>query len=112
MIDISMEYAYKMNLIPYYMYRQKHMLGNLENIGYAKKGFECIYNIQIMEEKQTIYALGAGEFNSKVVYIDENRIERVANVKNIEHYINRVDEMIKKKEEEVLKDADQSAKRN
>ncbi|WP_099187785.1 coproporphyrinogen dehydrogenase HemZ [Tepidibacter mesophilus] len=104
MIDMSMEYAYKMNLIPYYMYRQKHMLGNLENIGYAKKGFECIYNIQIMEEKQTIYALGAGA-NSKVVYIDENRIERVANVKNIEHYINRVDEMIKKKEEEVLKDA-------
>jgi len=105
MIDISMEYAYKMNLIPYYMYRQKHMLGNLENIGYAKKGFECIYNIQIMEEKQTIYALGAGA-NSKVVYIDENRIERVANVKNIEHYINRVDEMINKKEEEVLKNAD------
>ncbi|SHJ87396.1 coproporphyrinogen dehydrogenase HemZ [Tepidibacter formicigenes] len=101
MIDISMDYAQKMGLNPYYMYRQKHMLGNLENIGYSKKGFECIYNIQIMEEKQSIFALGAGA-NSKIVYLDENRIERVPNVKNIEHYIKRVDEMIKKKEEEVL----------
>ena len=41
------------DLNPYYMYRQKHMLGNLENIGYAKEGYECIYNMQIMEEKQS-----------------------------------------------------------
>ncbi len=105
MIDISMDYAKKMELHPYYMYRQKHMLGNLENIGYAKKGFECIYNIQIMEEKQSIFALGAGAI-SKMVYLDENRIERVPNVKNIEHYIPRVEEMIQKKEKEVFKNAD------
>ncbi|MEG1871069.1 MAG: coproporphyrinogen dehydrogenase HemZ, partial [Peptostreptococcaceae bacterium] len=102
MIDLSMEYAKGMGLNPYYMYRQKHMLGNLENIGYAKEGYECIYNIQIMEEKQSNYALGAGAI-SKFVYIDEDRIERVENVKNVEQYIDRVDEMINRKKEEVYK---------
>lgn len=102
MIDLSMEYAKDMGLNPYYMYRQKHMLGNLENIGYAKEGYECIYNIQIMEEKQSNYALGAGAI-SKFVYVDEDRIERVENVKNVEQYIDRVDEMIDRKKEEVYK---------
>ena len=104
MIDLSMEYAKEMNLNPYYMYRQKQMLGNLENIGYAKKGYECIYNMQIMEEKQSNYALGAGSI-SKFVYVDEDRIERVENVKNVEQYIDRVEEMIDRKKEEVLKNA-------
>lgn len=105
MIDLSMKYAKDMGLNPYYMYRQKHMLGNLENIGYAKEGYECIYNIQIMEEKQSNYALGAGAI-SKFVYVDEDRIERVENVKNVEQYITRVDEMIKRKKEEVYKNVD------
>ncbi|PBE20483.1 coproporphyrinogen III oxidase [Clostridioides difficile] len=105
MIDLSMKYAKDMGLNPYYMYRQKHMLGNLENIGYAKEGYECIYNIQIMEEKQSNYALGAGAI-SKFVYVDEDRIERVENVKNVEQYIERVDEMIKRKKEEVYKNVD------
>ncbi|MCC0667920.1 coproporphyrinogen III oxidase [Clostridioides sp. ZZV14-6153] len=105
MIDLSMKYAKDMGLNPYYMYRQKHMLGNLENIGYAKEGYECIYNIQIMEEKQSNYALGAGAI-SKFVYVDEDRIERVENVKNVEQYIDRVDEMIKRKKEEVYKNVD------
>lgn len=104
MIDLSMEYAKDMGLNPYYMYRQKHMLGNLENIGYAKDGYECIYNIQIMEEKQSNYAVGAGAI-SKFVYVDEDRIERVENVKNVEQYITRVDEMINRKIEEVNKNA-------
>lgn len=102
MIDLSMKYAKKMGLNPYYMYRQKHMLGNLENIGYAKEGYECIYNIQIMEEHQSNIALGAGSI-TKFVYTDENRIERVENVKNLEQYIDRVDEMINRKYEEVQK---------
>ena len=102
MIDLSMKYAKKMGLNPYYMYRQKHMLGNLENIGYAKEGYECIYNIQIMEERQSNIALGAGSI-TKFVYTDENRIERVENVKNLEQYIDRVDEMINRKYEEVQK---------
>lgn len=102
MINLSMKYAKDMGLNPYYMYRQKHMLGNLENIGYAKEGFECIYNIQIMEEKQSNLAVGAGAI-SKYVYVDEDRIERTDNVKNVEIYIDRVDEMIERKEKEVYK---------
>lgn len=102
MINLSMEYAKSMGLNPYYMYRQKHMLGNLENIGYSKEGFECIYNIQIMEEKQSNLAVGAGAI-SKYVYVDEDRIERTDNVKNVEIYIDRVDEMIERKEKEVYK---------
>ena len=72
------------------------MVGNLENIGYARPGCECIYNIQIMEEKQTIIALGAGAV-SKFTFPSENRLERVPNVKDLEHYIERVDEMIYRK---------------
>ena len=66
--------------------------------------YECIYNMQIMEEKQSNYALGAGSI-SKFVYVDEDRIERVENVKNVEQYIDRVEEMIDRKKEEVLKNA-------
>jgi len=86
------------------MYRQKYMLGNLENVGYAKPGCECLYNMNIMEEQQSIMAVGAGGI-SKFVYHDENRLERVPNVKDIQHYIARIDEMIKRKEEEVFKNA-------
>lgn len=96
MLELTQTYAESMGLRPYYMYRQKHMVGNLENIGYAKPGYECIYNIQIMEEKQTIIALGAGGV-SKFTFPWENRLERVPNVKNLDHYINRIDEMIERK---------------
>ncbi len=104
MIDISIEAAKEMNLNPFYMYRQKIMLGYLENVGYAKEGYECIYNIQIMEEKQTNIAIGAGAV-SKFVYLDENRIERVDDVKNLEIYLERVEDMIEKKKREVEKNA-------
>lgn len=96
MLQITQQYAENMGLKPYYMYRQKHMVGNLENIGYGKPGSECIYNIQIMEEKQTILGLGAGA-TSKFTFPKENRLERVPNVKNLEQYISRVDEMIERK---------------
>ncbi|MCX7745559.1 MAG: coproporphyrinogen dehydrogenase HemZ [Clostridia bacterium] len=96
MIDFAFSYAKSMGMDPYYLYRQKNMVGNLENIGYAKKGFECIYNVQIMEEKQSIFALGAGGV-TKVVYPVENRIERAFNVKSIEEYVNRVSEMMERK---------------
>ena len=81
---------------PYYMYRQKNMIGNMENVGYTKNNKECIYNIEMIEEKQTIIALGADGV-SKIVFLDENRIERVANVKDVREYIQRIDEMIEKK---------------
>ncbi len=102
MLEMTKKYARDMDLKPYYLYRQKMMVGNLENIGYAKNNKECIYNMQVMEEKQTNYALGAGAI-SKFVYIDENRIERVENVKNLEHYIDRIDEMIERKQKEAYK---------
>ncbi|QZY57045.1 coproporphyrinogen dehydrogenase HemZ [Crassaminicella profunda] len=100
MLQITQTYAERMGLIPYYMYRQKYMLGNLENIGYAKAGHEGIYNIQIMEEKQSIIALGAGAV-SKIYYQEENRLERVPNVTNVEHYIARVEEMVERKRKEI-----------
>lgn len=95
-INMTADYANKMGLFPYYMYRQKNMAGNFENVGYAKDGMEGIYNILIMEEKQTIIALGAGG-SSKFVYPSENRIERVENVKDVKNYIERIDEMIERK---------------
>lgn len=96
MYEKTKELAKQLNMVPYYMYRQKNMVGNMENVGYSKVGKECIYNIQIIEEKQTIVALGADAI-SKVVFLEENRIERYANVKDVREYINRIDEMIYKK---------------
>lgn len=85
-----------LGLSPYYMYRQKNMVVNMENLGYAKKGKECIYNIQMIEEKQTIIALGAAAV-SKVVFLEEDRLERFPNLKDLHEYIRRIDEMIKRK---------------
>lgn len=96
MADMAWNTAESMGMEPYYMYRQKNMAGNLENVGYAKPGKECLYNILIMEEKQSIVALGAGA-SSKIVYPDEKRIERVENVKSVKDYIERTDEMIERK---------------
>ncbi len=96
MIGLAREYADLMGMHPYYLYRQKNMLGNFENIGYCKPGSESTYNVQIMEEKQSILAAGAGAI-SKVVYLAENRIERAFNVKGVEEYIDRIDEMIYRK---------------
>lgn len=88
--------AQAMGMAPYYLYRQKNIPGNFENIGYALDGKEGIYNILIMEEKQTILALGAGA-SSKYVFPGENRIERTENVKDVDLYIERIEEMIERK---------------
>ena len=88
--------AENMGMTPYYMYRQKNIAGNMENVGYARTGRAGIYNILIMEEKQTIVALGAGSV-TKHIYPD-GRIERCANVKDVTQYIERIDEMIERKE--------------
>ncbi len=96
MLHKSVEFAKENNYLPYYLYRQKNMTENLENVGYAHYGKEGIYNILIMEEKQTILALGAGG-SSKFVFHDQNRIERVENVKSVMDYVERVDEMIQRK---------------
>ena len=69
------------------------MAGQQQNVGYARPGKACLYNIDIMEETTHILALGAGGI-SKRVYEDEGHIGRAPNVANIEHYINRVDEIV------------------
>ena len=96
MIDVATDTCNELGLKPYYLYRQKNMAGNLENIGFSKPGKECLYNILIMEEKQTIIACGAGT-SSKIVFND-GRIERIENVKDPKLYIERLDEMIERKE--------------
>ncbi|MDO4176321.1 MAG: coproporphyrinogen dehydrogenase HemZ [Bacillota bacterium] len=81
---------------PYYLYRQKHTSGNTENTGFCRDDKVSAYNIRIMEEAQSILALGAGGI-SKIYFPDENRLERVANVSNYEIYIERLDEMLDRK---------------
>ncbi len=108
------ETADKMGLLPYYLYRQKNMAGNLENVGYARRGLECIYNILIMEERTDIVGVGAGS-SSKLVFhagdtdgitgeiIDGTRIDRVENCKSVDDYISRIDEMIDRKKQAFAK---------
>ena len=86
----------KMDMHPYYMYRQKNMVVPLENIGYCKKDKECIYNIQMIAENISILAFGTDAI-TKLVFDAENRIERIANVKDVREYIKRNDEMINNK---------------
>ncbi len=99
-VEDMLSYALKLmnsrDYEPYYLYRQKHTSGNTENIGFCKDDRVSVYNIRIMEEAQSILALGAGGI-SKVYFPDENRLERVANVSNYEIYIDRIDEMINRK---------------
>ena len=102
MIDLTASYAREMGQEPYYLYRQKNMAGNFENVGYSRPFKACIYNILIMEEKQTIVACGAGT-SSKILFPKENRLERVENVKDVEQYIARIDEMIERKEKMLAK---------
>lgn len=97
MIDYSVERLISNGYNPYYLYRQKNTIDNLENVGYAKKGFESYYNIYIMDETQTI--LGAGSAASSKLLYDNGRIERVRNYKFPYEYISRFDELMKKKKE-------------
>lgn len=98
MYNMSKSLAKDLNMEPYYMYRQKNMVGNMENVGFSVLGKESIYNIQMIEDSQSIIAIGADAV-SKVVYLTEgkNRIERFANIKDVKEYINRIDDMVKGK---------------
>jgi len=91
MIDIASDLLYNHSYAPYYMYRQARSVGNLENVGWAKPGFESAYNVYMMEEKHTIFACGAGAV-SKLVRNGE--ITRVANHKYPFEYISRFDEIL------------------
>ena len=108
MIHAASESADRMGLFPYYLYRQKNIAGNFENVGYAKVDKAGIYNILIMEEKQSIVAAGAGA-STKIVLKEPvpsgrgnqklTRLMRIENVKAIDAYIDRIDEMIERKGE-------------
>lgn len=96
MYQESKRISSELHLKPYYMYRQKNMVGNMENLGYASEGKHCLYNIEMIEDKQTIIAIGADAV-TKVVFLDENRIERFGNVKDVKEYISRVKELVEGK---------------
>ena len=98
MVDAGRETARAMGMVPYYLYKQKQMAGNLENTGYALPGHACLYNVDIMEETSHILAMGAGGI-SKRIWPEEGHITRAPNVSNILEYISRTDEMISRKRE-------------
>lgn len=95
MMEIADECARALGMDPYYLYRQKNMTGNFENVGYAQAGKYGVYNILIMEEVQTIVALGAGTVTKRVY--GDGRIERCDNVKDVKLYMEKIDEMIERK---------------
>ena len=96
MVSDASRFAADWGMRPFYMYRQKHMLGNHENVAYCRSGCESLYNIHIMEEDQTI--LGAGGVSKAVFHENgQTRIERAFNVKSVEDYLARMPEMIARK---------------
>ena len=97
MLDYGRNALHLAELEPYYMYRQSKMVGNLENVGYSKKGYEGLYNVYIMDETHTILACGASAV-TKLRRYGENLIERVYNFKYPYEYISRFDEQLKRKE--------------
>jgi oxygen-independent coproporphyrinogen-3 oxidase len=84
-------------LLPYYMYRQNKTVGNLENVGYSKEGYEGLYNIYIMDETHTILACGASAV-TKLKNAYTGNIERIFNYKYPYEYINMYDELVKRKD--------------
>lgn len=99
-MDEALACGCEMGMHPYYLYRQKNMAGNLENVGMSTPGKDGIYNVLIMEEREDIVAIGAGAA-SKRVRPDGNggwQISRCENVKDIRTYIDRLDEMISRKD--------------
>ncbi len=97
MVDYAREFLASKGKRPYYMYRQKNQLGNLENVGYSLPGYESLYNLYIMEEIQTIISMGCGGV-TKTIDRETDRIERIFNVKEPKDYILRIDEMLHRKD--------------
>lgn len=96
LMNITKEYAYKMGMKPYYLYRQKNMAGNQENVGYSKPGKEGLYNILMMGDYQDVWAVGAGAV-TKLLSKDRKSATRIDTLKNVDQYIDRIDEMIERK---------------
>ncbi len=98
MVNYSREILEKNGILPYYMYRQSKTVGNLENVGYAKRGFEGLYNVYIMDETHTILACGASAV-TKLKDSSQKNIKRIFNFKYPYEYINGFDELISRKTE-------------
>ena len=96
MIDYSFDKMRVSGYNPYYMYRQSKSLGNLENVGYAKPGFECLYNVFMMDETHTVLAAGAGAV-TKLKNYETCHISRIYNYKYPYEYINDFDEILLRK---------------
>lgn len=103
MVDYARQTLTENGYSPYYLYRQKYMAGNLENVGYTKPNKACVYNIDVMEEIAQNVACGANAI-SKRVYFGGERIERVASPKDVATYLNKLEEIKRKKEKLFLAD--------
>ena len=90
-------FAARMGMRPYYLYRQKYMAAQQQNVGYAKDNKVCLYNMDIMEETATVLAIGAGAISKRVFGSRDLRIERAPNAGNVDVYIERIGEMIGRK---------------
>ena len=97
MVDFSREYLTASGYEPYYMYRQGKCVGNLENVGWCKKGYECLYNVFMMDETHTVFAVGAGGV-TRLKNQKTGKIERIYNYKYPYEYIRSFDEILKRKE--------------
>ena len=97
MIDFAEKTLIENGYKPYYIYRQEHQLGGLENVGFCRDGTVCVFNVDSMEDTSSVVAVGAGAISKRVFNL-ENRIERQPNCKFINDYIDRIDEMIEKKQ--------------
>lgn len=96
MVDFAEKTLIENGYKPYYLYRQKHQVGGLENVGYYRDDNVCIFNVDSMEDTSSVVAIGAGAISKRVFNL-ENKIERQPNCKFIGDYIDRIDEMIEKK---------------
>jgi len=98
MVTLGEECASRLGMEPYYLYRQKYMAGQQQNVGYARPGAACLYNVDMMEENVSIVAIGAGAISKRVFPDRELRIERAPNVSDVSTYLRRVREMMERKE--------------
>ena len=96
MLEYNQNELLKKNYIPYYLYRQSRMAGNLENVGWSKKGYESLYNVYVMDETHTILGCGSGAV-TKLKRNNHDYLERIFNFKYPYEYIDRFEEMIKRK---------------
>ena len=96
MVRLGAEAARQMGMGPYYMYRQKYMQGNLENVGYAKPQTECVYNIDMMEETVSILSHGAGAMTKRVCGVGE-RVERLPSPKDVPTWYQKQEKLFAEK---------------